>query len=86
MLFSLSLPLLPLHIFCSQELQNWQRTELQPTSFLQIAHRNMPFPVIFPAFSLLSVRFVFPILTRNSFDHHAPFQAVSLPSGPQVFY
>ena len=50
---------IPLHLLCTQHLQNGQKMELLPTSILQRAQENLPFSVICPAFPLLIIIFVF---------------------------
>ena len=78
LLSSFSLPLILLHLICTQHLQDWQRMELLSTTFLQTAQENLPFTVIFPAFSLRIITFVFLTFALNPSDSHGSFQAPSL--------
>ena len=65
---SFSLPLIPLHLLCTQRLQNWQRMELLPRAYLQTVQGNLPSAVIFPAFAILITVFFFLTFIVNSCD------------------
>ena len=78
LLCSFSLSVIPLHLLCTQQLQNWLRMAILFTPFLQTAQVNLPFTVTFLAFSLLVISFAFLTFTVSPFDSSAPFQASSL--------
>ena len=44
--YSFSLPLIPLHLLCTQHLQNWHRMELLPTTILETTQRTLFTPVL----------------------------------------
>ena len=66
LLSSFSLPLIPLHLLSTKQLQKVCRC--LPSLFLQTAEGNWPSTVTFPAFSRLIIIFVFLAFTFNPFD------------------
>ena len=83
---SFRLPLIPLHLVCTQHLQKWHRMEWMPATFLQTTQGNLPSIVTFPAFSKLITIFVFLPFTLDPFDCSVLFQSSSLPFPFLFFY
>lgn len=85
LLSSFSLPLIPLHLFCNQHLQNCHKMELMLSPFLQTTQSNLSSIVTFPTFSLLIM--IFDLLTFTTFLTQVLISKLLFSlSGPQMFH